>query len=76
MVNNAQRSHDRVPSPTTSARKRQKTSQSIPSASVPVPSPAVHSQTLTAPMQPLSSATKKVAPPGTKGKKTKPVSDG
>ncbi|XP_015651073.1 protein EMSY-LIKE 3 isoform X1 [Oryza sativa Japonica Group] len=72
MVNNAQRSHDRVPSPTTSARKRQKTSQSIPSASVPVPSPAVHSQTLTAPMQPLSSATKKVAPPGTKGKKTKP----
>ncbi|PUZ50995.1 hypothetical protein GQ55_6G126000 [Panicum hallii var. hallii] len=70
-VNNAQRLHDLMPSPTTSARKRQKMSQPIPSASVPVPS-AMHSQPLAAPMQPLSSGAKKAAPPGTKVKKTKP----
>jgi hypothetical protein len=72
---NAQRLHDPVPSPTTSARKRQKTSQPIPSASVPAPS-AIHSQPLAAPMQPSSSGAKKAAPLGTKVKKTKPVSDG
>jgi hypothetical protein len=71
---NAQRLHDPVPSPTTSARKRQKTSQPIPSASVPAPS-AMHSQPLAAPMQPSSSGAKKAAPPGTKVKKNKPVSD-
>ncbi|KAG8087090.1 hypothetical protein GUJ93_ZPchr0010g9064 [Zizania palustris] len=71
MVNDAQRSHDPMPSPTISARKRQKTAQSILSASVPAQSPAVHSQPLSVPMQPLSSTAKKVAPPGTKGKKTK-----
>ncbi|TVU06578.1 hypothetical protein EJB05_49799, partial [Eragrostis curvula] len=60
-----------MPSPTTSARKRQKTSQPIPSASIPAPS-AVHAQPLTAPMQPSSSGAKKAGPPGTKGKKTKP----
>ena len=74
-VNNAQRLHDPVPSPTTSARKRQKTSQPIPSASVPVPS-AMHSQPIAAPMQPSSSGAKKAAPPGSKVKKNKPVSDG
>ncbi|KAL6894914.1 hypothetical protein ACP4OV_007534 [Aristida adscensionis] len=72
LINNAQRSHDTMPSPTTSARKRQKTSQSNPSASVPAPSPAVHSQPFTAPMQPSSSGAKKVVPPASKGKKTKP----
>lgn len=66
--NNAQRSHDPMPSPTTSARKRQKTSQPIPSASIPVPS-AVHSQPLAAPLQPSSSGAKKGAPSGTKGKR-------
>ncbi|KQJ96330.1 protein EMSY-LIKE 3 [Brachypodium distachyon] len=71
LVNNNQRSHDPLPSPTTSSRKRQKTSQSIPSASVPAPPPA-HSQPLTAPMQPPSSAAKKATPLGIKGKKTKP----
>ncbi|XP_062196271.1 protein EMSY-LIKE 3-like isoform X2 [Phragmites australis] len=71
LVNNAQRSHDPMPSPTTSARKRQKTSQPIPSASVAAPS-AVHSQHLTVPMQPSSSGAKNSAPLGTKGKKTKP----
>ncbi|XP_062192595.1 protein EMSY-LIKE 3-like isoform X2 [Phragmites australis] len=71
LVNNAQHSHDPMPSPTTSARKRQKISQPIPSASVPAPS-VLHSQPLTAPMQPSSSGAKKAAPPGTKGKKTKP----
>ncbi|KAK8450939.1 hypothetical protein SEVIR_6G123800v4 [Setaria viridis] len=70
-VNNAQRLHDPMPSPTTSARKRQKISQPIPSASVPAPS-AMHSQPLAAPMQPSSSGAKKAAPPGTKVKKTKP----
>ncbi|KAG2583088.1 protein EMSY-LIKE 3 isoform X1 [Panicum virgatum] len=71
LVNNAQRLHDPVPSPTTSSRKRQKTSQPIPSASVPAPS-AMHSQALPAPMQPSSSGAKKAAPPVTKVKKTKP----
>ncbi|CAD6244764.1 unnamed protein product [Miscanthus lutarioriparius] len=71
LVNNSQRTHDLMPSPTTSARKRQKMSQPIPSASVPAPS-AMHSQPLTAPMQPSSSGAKKAAPPGTKVKKTKP----
>ncbi|CAO2188950.1 unnamed protein product [Urochloa humidicola] len=70
-VNNAQRLHDPVPSPTTSARKRQKTSQPIPSASVPAPS-GMHSQPLAASMQPSSSGAKKAAPSGTKMKKTKP----
>ena len=74
-VNNAQRLHDPMPSPTTSARKRQKTSQPIPSASVPAPS-AMHSQPLAATMQPSSSGAKKAAPPGSKVKKNKPVSDG
>lgn len=71
LVNNAERPHDPMPSPTTSARKRQKMSQPIPSASVPALS-AMHSQPLTAPMQPSSSGAKKAAPPGTKMKKTKP----
>ncbi|CAD6265659.1 unnamed protein product [Miscanthus lutarioriparius] len=71
LVNNSQRTHGAMPSPTTSARKRQKMSQPIPSASVPAPS-AMHSQPLTAPMQPSSSGAKKAAPPGTKVKKTKP----
>ncbi|XP_039815872.1 protein EMSY-LIKE 1-like isoform X5 [Panicum virgatum] len=70
-VNNAQRLHDPVPSPTTSARKRQKTSQPIPSASVPAPS-AMHSQPIAAPIQPSSSGAKKAAPPGSKVKKNKP----
>ncbi|KAG2583084.1 hypothetical protein PVAP13_6KG225900 [Panicum virgatum] len=70
-VNNAQRLHDPMPSPTTSARKRQKTSQPIPSASVPAPS-AMHSQPLAATMQPSSSGAKKAAPPGSKVKKNKP----
>jgi hypothetical protein len=73
LVNNFQRSHDPMPSPTTSARKRQKMSQSIPSASIPAPSAV---QQLPAQMHPSSSAAKKVAQSGTKGKKTKPVSDG
>jgi hypothetical protein len=75
LVNNSKRSHDPMPSPTTSARKRQKTSQSVPSASIPAPS-AIHSQQLPAQMQPSSSAAKKAAQSGTKGKKNKPVSDG
>jgi hypothetical protein len=74
LVNNSQHSHDPMPSPTTSARKRQKTSQPIPSASIPVPS-AVHSQPLPAPIQPASSGAKKASQSGTKGKKTKQVSD-
>ncbi|XP_020406862.1 protein EMSY-LIKE 3 isoform X2 [Zea mays] len=71
LVNNSQRTHDPIPSPTTSARKRQKMSQPILSACVPAPS-AMHSQPLTAPMQPSSSGAKKGAQPGTKVKKTKP----
>jgi hypothetical protein len=68
LVNNSQRTHDPMPSPTTSACKRQKMSQPIPSASVPALS-AMHSQPLTAPMQPSSSGAKRAAPPGTKSEK-------
>ncbi|XP_073003796.1 protein EMSY-LIKE 3-like isoform X1 [Typha latifolia] len=72
LVSNAQPSHDTIPSPTVSAsRKRQKTSQSIPSLSMAAPSPALHSQPLPAPMQPTSSALKKGSASGVKGKKTK-----
>ncbi|RLN05348.1 hypothetical protein C2845_PM13G09700 [Panicum miliaceum] len=70
-VNNAQRLHDPMPSPTTSAHKRQKTSQPILSASVPAQF-AMHSQPLAAPMQPSSSGAKKAAPTGSKVKKNKP----
>ncbi|XP_062193767.1 protein EMSY-LIKE 3-like isoform X1 [Phragmites australis] len=70
LPNNPQPIHDPVPSPTTSARKRQKTSQSVPA--LPAPSPAMHSQQLAAPIQPSSSTARKGVPPGHKGKKTKP----
>ncbi|XP_044984233.1 protein EMSY-LIKE 3-like isoform X3 [Hordeum vulgare subsp. vulgare] len=62
--------HDPAPSPTTSGRKRQKTSQSVPP--IPIPSPVMHPQQMATPTQPSSSAAKKGFPPGTKGKKMKP----
>ncbi|XP_020103274.1 protein EMSY-LIKE 3-like isoform X2 [Ananas comosus] len=72
LANNPQPKHDTVPSPSVSAsRKRQKTSQSIPSLPLPAPSPALLPQPLAPSMQPSSSAAKKGAPPGPKGKKTK-----
>lgn len=74
LANNPQPKHDTVPSPSVSAsRKRQKTSQSIPSLPLPAPSPALLPQPLAPSMQPSSSAAKKGAPPGPKGKKTKSV---
>ncbi|XBH69384.1 protein EMSY-LIKE 3 isoform X1 [Aegilops tauschii subsp. strangulata] len=63
--------HDPAPSPTTSGRKRQKTSQSVPPLPVPSP-PVMHPQQMATPTQPSSSAAKKGFLPGTKGKKTKP----
>ncbi|TVU11100.1 hypothetical protein EJB05_44663 [Eragrostis curvula] len=70
LSNNPQPLHDTVPSPTTSARKRQKTAQPIPA--LPAPPSALHSQQLAATTQPSSSAARKGAPPGPKVKKTKP----
>ncbi|KAM3256148.1 hypothetical protein ACQJBY_048957 [Aegilops geniculata] len=64
--------HDPAPSPTTSGRKRQKTSQSVPPLPVPSP-PVMHPQQMATPTQPSSSAAKKGFLPGTKGKKTKPI---
>ncbi|KAH7660354.1 Alpha-D-phosphohexomutase alpha/beta/alpha I/II/III protein [Dioscorea alata] len=70
LLNNAQPVHESIPSPTVSAsRKRQKTSQSIPSLSMGAPSPALHSQPPVASMQPSSSAAKKSA--AAKSKKAK-----
>jgi len=69
MSNNPQPIHDPVPSPTTSGRKRQKTSQSVPALPAP---PAMHSQQLATPTQPSSSTARKAVPPVPKGKKTKP----
>ncbi|PWZ40902.1 Protein EMSY-LIKE 3 [Zea mays] len=70
LSNNPQLIHDSVPSPTTSGRKRQKTSQSVPA--LPAPPPAMHSQQLATPTQPSSSTARKAVPPGHKGKKMKP----
>uniref|UniRef100_A0A804MKZ0 ENT domain-containing protein n=1 Tax=Zea mays TaxID=4577 RepID=A0A804MKZ0_MAIZE len=74
LSNNPQLIHDSVPSPTTSGRKRQKTSQSVPA--LPAPPPAMHSQQLATPTQPSSSTARKAVPPGHKGKKMKPVPGG
>ncbi|XP_021308912.1 protein EMSY-LIKE 3 isoform X2 [Sorghum bicolor] len=70
LSNNPQPIHDPVPSPTTSGRKRQKTSQSVPA--LPAPPLALHSQQLATPTQPSSSTARKAVPPGPKGKKMKP----
>ncbi|XP_028759848.1 protein EMSY-LIKE 3 isoform X3 [Neltuma alba] len=65
--NSAQRTHDRIPSPTASAsRKKQKTSQSLAPLSLGAPSPAGHPS-----MQPSSSALRHGPPPGAKTKKPK-----
>jgi hypothetical protein len=72
LPNNAQPMHDLAPSPTTSGRKRQKTSQSFPA--LPAPPPVMHSQQLALQGPPSSSTAKKGASSGAKGKKTKPVS--
>ncbi|KAJ6799904.1 protein EMSY-LIKE 3-like isoform X1 [Iris pallida] len=69
MLNNAQPAHDQVPSPTVSASRKRKTSQSIPSQSLGAPSPALHSQPVTAHMEPSSSTAKRGAAAGAKGKK-------
>uniref|UniRef100_A0A0E0QP01 ENT domain-containing protein n=1 Tax=Oryza rufipogon TaxID=4529 RepID=A0A0E0QP01_ORYRU len=70
LPNNAQPMHDLAPSPTTSGRKRQKTSQSFPA--LPAPPPVMHSQQLALQGPPSSSTAKKGASSGAKGKKTKP----
>lgn len=72
LSSNPQPIHDPLPSPTTSGRKRQKTSQSVPA--LPAPPPAIHPQQLATTTQPSSSTARKAVPPGTKGKKLKPVS--
>lgn len=70
MLNNAQPAHDPAPSPTVSASRKRKTSQSIP---LGAPSLALHPQPVATPMQPSSSAAKRGTAPGTKGKKLKSV---
>uniref|UniRef100_A0A0D9XBY6 ENT domain-containing protein n=1 Tax=Leersia perrieri TaxID=77586 RepID=A0A0D9XBY6_9ORYZ len=69
LPNNPQPIHDMAPSPTTSGRKRQKTSQSFPA--LPAPPPVMHSQQLALQAPPSSSTAKKGVPSGHKGKKTK-----
>lgn len=71
LLSNAQPIHDPAPSPTVSASRKRKTSQSIPSMSLGAPSPALHSQPVSTSMQPSTSAPKRGSAPATKGKKLK-----
>ncbi|XP_042513483.1 protein EMSY-LIKE 3-like isoform X4 [Macadamia integrifolia] len=72
LLSNAQPVHDSIPSPSVSAsRKKQKTSQSVPSLSLGAPSPSLHPQTVAGSMQPSSSAAKRGAVVGARGKKPK-----
>ncbi|XP_043691404.1 protein EMSY-LIKE 3-like isoform X1 [Telopea speciosissima] len=72
LLSNAQPVHDSIPSPSVSAsRKKQKTSQSVPSLSLGAPSPSLHPQTVAGSMQPSSSAAKRGAAVGARGKKPK-----
>ncbi|KAF8403894.1 hypothetical protein HHK36_012000 [Tetracentron sinense] len=74
VLSTSQPVHDPIPSPTVSAsRKKQKTSQSIPSLSLGAPSPSLHPQTAGASMQPSSSAAKRGAAVGARGKKPKSI---
>lgn len=74
LLNNAQPMHDAVPSPTVSAsRKRQKTSQALPSSSLGAPSSALNSQQVAASMQPSLSAAKRTPAAGSKSKNPKSV---
>ena len=74
LLNNGQPVHDSIPSPTVSAsRKRQKTSQSIPSLSLGAPSPVLHTQPVTAPS---SSAAIRGSSLGSKSKTAKSVCQG
>ncbi|XP_052312879.1 protein EMSY-LIKE 3 isoform X9 [Populus trichocarpa] len=67
MPSTAQPSHDPIPSPTVSgSRKKQKTSQSVASLSMVVPSPVLHPS-----MQPSTSALRHGPPPGSGNKKPK-----
>uniref|UniRef100_A0A1D1XC88 Protein EMSY n=1 Tax=Anthurium amnicola TaxID=1678845 RepID=A0A1D1XC88_9ARAE len=72
-ISNAQPVADTVPSPTVSAsRKKQKTSQPIPSSSLGAPTSALHPQMVATSMQPSSSAIKRGTPPvSARGKKPK-----
>ncbi|XP_011625434.1 protein EMSY-LIKE 3 isoform X2 [Amborella trichopoda] len=68
----AQPGHDPSPSPTVSAsRKKQKTSHQMPSLSLNAPSPNIPPQTVAASMHPSSSAAKRGAVVGARGKKPK-----
>ncbi|XP_008805473.1 LOW QUALITY PROTEIN: protein EMSY-LIKE 3 [Phoenix dactylifera] len=72
LLNSAQLTNDPVPSPTVSAsRKRQKPSQTIPSLSLGAPSPVLHSQPVATSIQPSSTAAKRGAAAGARGKKPK-----
>ncbi|CAA6672313.1 unnamed protein product [Spirodela intermedia] len=72
-ISNAQPVPDTVQSPTVSAsRKKQKTSQPVPSSSLGAPSSALHPQGVAASMQPSSSAAKRGSGPvSARGKKSK-----
>ncbi|KAK6945366.1 ENT domain [Dillenia turbinata] len=72
MLNASQQIHDQIPSPTISAsRRKQKTSQSLPSLSLGVPSPAVHHQSMAGSVHRPTSAAKRGATFGARGKKHK-----
>ncbi|KAG0543067.1 hypothetical protein BDA96_02G157800 [Sorghum bicolor] len=67
--NNPKPVYDPLSIHTTSARKRQKTSQ--PLTASPAPSPPMHSQQVAAPTHPSSSTATKEVPPGPIGKRLK-----
>ncbi|MQL69652.1 hypothetical protein Taro_001926 [Colocasia esculenta] len=72
-IGNAQPVPDTIPSPTVSAsRKKQKTSQPIPSSSLGATTSALHPQAVAVSMQPSSSAAKRgAASVSARGKKSK-----
>ncbi|KAJ0961279.1 hypothetical protein J5N97_000737 [Dioscorea zingiberensis] len=72
LLNTSQPMHDPVPSPTVSAsRKRQKTTQALPSSSLGAPSSAMHSQQVAPSMQLSLSAAKRAPAAGSKSKNPK-----
>ncbi|PIN25176.1 hypothetical protein CDL12_02074 [Handroanthus impetiginosus] len=77
MHGTSQAIHDPLPSPSVSAsRKKQKKVSSLPSQSLGGPSHSFHPQMMAAPNQPSSSAAKRGAVVGAKGKKHKSMPPG
>lgn len=75
IINNAQTSHDLIPSPTVSAsRKRHKTTNAVASLTMGGSLPLLHSQPAAASLHPSAATVKQGNTSGARGKKIKQVS--